>query len=373
MDDKESPQVPEDWRSVDRKVSNVVITASILVLVLVIVAAIFSGASVMVTFGAALLSIPILGLLVAGFVAFRHYRSIGVISSRRVLRWLAIFSWPSGLAATVPLLLFEVGPTLPESMTYLGFIGLFIGLLIGMFIAALSFQGALFFIGFGVAWLFSAIGRRVIPEILAQIKRGTPETSDSFQRKSLKWMFNIPDVIDARTLTISQEGRKGGFPWQTYKKAVIWEAYFAVLIVLYLSLNPILLDSVDLDLVLSVSPYLLMIISPMIVLHWLVYETLGARVKGPVKDFRLHNGLRQRMVQTIAAFATIIVFVQLVVRDPGFPLDSWALSVSILLFIFSATALAITFVYLNYFEQVLAKDISDDFARRYPPANENAE
>ena len=94
---------------------------------------------------------------------------------------------------------------------------------------------------------------------------------------------------------------------------------------------------------------------PLLILPWFIYLKLDAKIKGPVKDFKLFNGLSSRMFQTLVAFGTILILVRMALRNPGF----WSVLQSFIGFFmfFLAGVLLITFVYFNYFENDLAEDI----------------
>jgi len=370
MNESKRSPIVEDWKHIDRKVLKASSILLVLIIAIILALSISLEANTMTAI-ASLQIVPVIIFPALGIIAFKYYKK-GMIPNKIILKWFVILSLPSGMAAAIPLLLLEVMPKLPESITFLEFLGVFSSGFFGMFCAALLFQIIIFIFGFGVVWLFSAIGRHFTPGILIKIKGITSEKSNSFQQKLLRWIFNIPDIVDTKTLTIYQGERKKIFPWSTYKKAIIWEMYLGILLVLYISLNPLLLESIDFGILVNMVQYLL-IVPPIIVMAWLIYSVLDARIRGPIKDFKLYDGLRQRMFQTVIAFSTIIVFVQAVIRNPDFALYVWATTISFLFLIFFAIVLIFSFIYFNYFEYILARDISDDFAKKENSMSENVE
>ncbi len=114
---------------------------------------------------------------------------------------------------------------------------------------------------------------------------------------------------------------------------------------------------------------------PIFILPWFIYLRLDAKIKGIVKDFRLFDGLKSRMLQTIVAFSKLILFVRMAVVRPGFGEFINAFLGFFMLFIIGV--ILTTFVYFNYFEN----DLAEDIVKRYeemkgegkPPVTENSD
>ncbi len=100
---------------------------------------------------------------------------------------------------------------------------------------------------------------------------------------------------------------------------------------------------------------------PMFILPWFIYLRLDAKIKGPVKDFKLFDGLYSRMFQTLVAFSTLILIFRMAVRDPDF-WDVMANFTSYIVF-FAMGIFIFTFVYFNYFNEDLAIDIAEKYEK----------
>ena len=98
---------------------------------------------------------------------------------------------------------------------------------------------------------------------------------------------------------------------------------------------------------------------PAFILPFFIYLRLDASIKGPVKDFKLYNGIHSRFYQLIVAFGTLITFIRIALKD----IDKIILIKAFLNYYvgFIAISIVITFVYFNYFENELAKDIAQKY------------
>jgi hypothetical protein len=103
---------------------------------------------------------------------------------------------------------------------------------------------------------------------------------------------------------------------------------------------------------------------PIFILPWFIYLRLDAKIKGLVKDFRLFDGLKARMLQTLVAFSTLILIVRMAVVRPGFREFISSFLGFFVLFIIGVVVT--TFVYFNYYENDLAYDIARKYEKIKP-------
>jgi len=173
----------------------------------------------------------------------------------------------------------------------------------------------------------------------------------------LQWLFNIPDVLDTRLLTINFEPKQR-FPWNVLKTAFLWVSILgfiiAMLIVNYITSFAQL--SIENMLVIS---GLITTMTPILVLSWFIFLRLDARIKGSINDFKLYNGLKSRITSYTVTFGTIILLIRLALIKTALYQMFWLFASYYPLFLVSA--IIITFIYFNYFENDLARNI----AKRY--------
>jgi len=311
----------------------------------------------------------ILIFILTGILSFHYYRMSGIISTKKMFKWFAIIAAVSAPVFTVILFLDTLSTTndpnlyLGSIVSYMTFIGLYIGMFLAVFLILVSFT----FFSFGMIGILSALERGIIPEILHNVSRITPNISDSMKKKNnkifliysiLRWFFNIPYSLDTKTLTINTSKSKNHFPWSIYKKALIWQMILGIVVIIYISLNPFFLEDSSFQNLFNIATVIALFI-PMIIIPWYIFLRLDAKIKGPIKDYQLYGGVAYRMYRTFMTLGTILIIIRLALKnvDPQDVINT--LPVFFLFFI--VVILIITYVYFNYFENNLAEDVSERF------------
>lgn len=192
----------------------------------------------------------------------------------------------------------------------------------------------------------------LIPLDLRWVKRITRR--GHLKARILAWVLLIPEHLDTGSLTIRMPEREREFPWKRFWNAMAWMVAFNILVAIYISLNPFFLRSASLEELIGFMTSGFIIV-PIVVLPWLVTERLDARIEGPVKDFRLFEGIRSRLVRTFLALGTLMIFIRFAVEDIAperimYNFGGFFLFSFLLLF-------TINFIYFNYFEYELARTI----------------
>jgi hypothetical protein len=314
---------------------------------------------------------PILTSLVAAFMftgilAFKYHGKRGIIKTRKIFKWYTKVALVIGLAFAFGMFFLLTQTSIlgePTEGNTLVMIVLFVALFIGGLIAAFFGFIVILLTGFGMIGFLSALIRSKTPDLLVEITKITPNTTEERKKGEkrtyfgyiwLGWAFDIPDVLDTKTLTINSGEQKKKIPWPIFKQAIMWQVFFGIVIVVYISFSPFLLDLMDMMSLFNIASNVTTFI-PLLILPWFIYLRLDAKIKGPMKDFKLFDGLKSRMLQTIVAFGTILILVRIALKNPGF----WSVIQSFIGFFmfFFAGVLIFTFVYFNYFENDLAEDI----------------
>jgi hypothetical protein len=336
----------------------------------------FAGAIVSGEFGLDVIIPSILGSIGAafcftGFLAYKYHRKRGIIPTKRILKLLVKVSIIIGIGFAIGMFFLLTQTSILEDPPVTGDSLMMIAMFVALFIAGIlaAFLGfiILLILGFGMMGVMSALIRLKTADFLHEITKITPnltETKKKEDRKTylgfvwLRWAFDIPDVLDTRTLTINRGELKKKIPWPIFKNAVMWQLFFGFVIVIYISFSPFLLDIMDMMALFSIAMNVSTFI-PLFILPWFIYLRLDAKIKGPVKDFKLFDGLSSRMFQTLFAFSTIILIVRLALEKQGIRsvLSSFALFYPF----FVVGVFLFTFIYFNYFENDLAYDIANKY------------
>lgn len=306
---------------------------------------------------------------ITGLLAFYYYSKSGIISTKKIFKWFAIIAAIIAPVFTAVLFLDILSKSIDPNL-YLWSntaIAALIGLYIGMFFAVFLVFVLLFFFGFGMIGLLSALERGIAPEILIHVSRITPHMSDSMKKKDIKayigysalrWFFIIPSSLDTKTLIISHVEPKKKFPWTILKKALMWQILLGAIVLIYISLNPFFLEVTSFQSLFNMASNISVMI-PFIILPWFVLHRLNARISGPVKDFQLYSGIAYRMYRTFVTLGTLIIIIRLALKNVN-PQDVIT-TFPIYYMFFIAIIILLTFTYFNYFENDLAKDIASRF------------
>jgi len=318
--------------------------------------AINTGMWGLTTFGYDILITFIWSTFLMGMFFVRMFQSKGIVSFRRMLMVILKASVVFGFIFVVLIngaLSYAgqidpagEGENLPEGA---GFVSMLIGLYIGGFIAGISIllMGYILCMGLvGVIYLFT-VG--LAPPFLRRVRNLTH--GDRWYGKALEWLFFIPDNLDTSTLHATAPVMEEEFPWVRFKRAVAWQAIFALLVAILVSLNPFLLDTLSIETLFEIMNNAHIIV-PILFLPVMVILRLRVRIDGPVKDFHLYIGIRSRLVRTFLAIGTLVLFIRMALKD----LDPEMLLLRLTLYSLLSITLISTFtwLYFNFVENQLA-------------------
>lgn len=292
---------------------------------------------------------------------------------KRILKWFALISLVIGLVFAAVIFWYATQTTILDDQSLelsgIEMIGMFIVLCLMGFIGGFIVLLGAMILGFGMIGVMSALIRSKTPELLVEIKKITPNISESMKKTDKKtyrgyawlgWIFIIPYVLDTSTLTINHDESHKQIPWTVFKKAMVWQILFGNIVVIYISFNPFLLELMNMQALFSIASNVTLFI-PILVLPWFIYYKLDVKIKGPVRDFRLYDGIKARMFQTLVAFGTILLLIRLALKNPQFQDFAWGFLGYFMFFV--GGVFIFTFVYFNYFNDDLAIDIATKFEK----------
>lgn len=303
---------------------------------------------------------PLLGGMIAvffmtGIPAVWFYIMKGKIS----MKWLVLVVLALSFIYMVSLEVTNQNDIIPEPLNSHGVAGH----LIYFYMFALAILLLYIFVAFGMMWALTFAQRLSVPDGLEEIKAITANRSKKnralsspryWRARILSWAFFIPDQLDTGTLRLKFGKVRKGFPISEYLQAFGWNMLFGVFITLLLTLNPFLKDLPAFQDIFGLSAIISFFV-PILVLSWFIFKRIGARIEGPVKDFRLFDGLRSRVSGSILAVSTLIIFIRISLQtmDPAQALlDFYELFID-----FTAVVIITTFVYFNYFEEDVAQRV----------------
>jgi hypothetical protein len=354
-------------KKVDRRVLIIFSVFALLSLVLPISLSPFFEGATASDIASRTLSGLMLSFFLAGFSSFLNHRKSGLTPRKRLLtRFAAVSVVISLLVGVAIVFVIETNPGFIEmpdlgSGTLQDRIPLVVAYLF-VTLTPVFFVSILFFmvLAFGIIGVMSAIERRVTPWILNMIASSGGKAKLSIPERILRWCFDIPDIVDARTLVLHPVAAKRAVARSDVLQGVGWQLFFGAILAVYASLNPFLSDRSPSSLLTIFSALTAAAsIIPLLVLPWFIYRRLDARIKGLAKDFTLFNGVRARLFQSFVAVGTLVILVRLSITK--IDLETYLTGFSSFMVMLFSSALMCTFVYLNNFENGLADDIATGF------------
>ena len=308
--------------------------------------------------------------LITGTFVYVKRCNKGIISAKNLLKWL----WLSSLAIAIFITIvgysigeFAVDIGIPPSLSInLVFIWSTENILSILFafveiaFISLIFQFVIIFIGFGFIWFSGWLVRVFLPSALNKLRLATFTKTDFLTTSILLWLMDVPRALEPHSLMVEIGERPKAYPWNKFFWIISWELFLGTILAIYVSFNPMFLDTMNITGLLSTMG-LLSVIIPVIVVPLFIILAIQARIPGTRTYFLLYHGIRSRILQTFVALGTLFLLIRLALAryDPGLIVQSFLGYYTIL----GILSVYFTFVYLNYFEHDLAIKVVEDYER----------
>lgn len=311
----------------------------------------------------------IITCILTGILVYMNYRKRAIIPTKKIIGWFAKFAIAIAPGLTAIIYFSEIS-TNPDPNISIGtpvFFFMIFVLFIIMFLIVFLILFIILIFALGMIGLLSAAIRGITPQILLHVSRITPNVIDTAQNPDskmpkvysfLSWLYCTPEELDSRTLRINRGKPVKHYPWSSLKKAMLWQFLFGVVVIIYISLNPLYLGSMSFQRLFNIASNATTFI-PFIIIPWFIFLRLDARIKGFVRDYKLYDGIVYRMYRTVVTLGTILIIIRLGLQsvDPMEVLQTFSAYFVMLL----GTTFILSFVYFNYFENGLAWKV----AKRY--------
>jgi hypothetical protein len=327
----------------------------------------------LVSFVFSVLAGLVVTLSITGILAFVYYYKGAIISTRKILSWFTIFAFIFSAVATIVIFLLAQTQYFGSSTVFLfdlNAISVYNIILqfFVLFLLTLFVQIDLMFEAFGLIWMLAVVEKSTVADTLADITKITSNTSNFMSKKDksnsrrylvLQWLFNIPNVLDTKLLTINYEPKQK-FPWKVLKTAFVWVSILGFLIAMLIVNYITSFAKISRENMLVIAG-LITTMTPIIVLSWFIFLRLDARIKGSINDFKLYNGLKSRTTSYTVTFGTIILLIRLAIIKTDLHQLFWLFASYYPLLLVSS--IIITFIYFNYFENDVARNIVNRYRR----------
>lgn len=303
-------------------------------------------------------------LMVVGIPSYLRNREYGLTPRRRILKWMAALSVVFTILLLLVVTLGEVyAPDLVQLDDGLAGGGVLMSIILAvvLFPVMMISLMAAYLVAFGAVGVMSAVQRLGVSGILRRTARLSGAERPSLVDRAVGWMFDIPEVVDTRTLSLRPSAPRSSVSLSDLKAPVLWQLLFGFVLGIYISFNPFVSDRSPAAL-LSLFSLLTAasVLFPLMILPWFLFSRLGAGMKGQAKPFTLYKGIRSRMFQSYFAFGTLFILLRVSFQEIAVAFETYVAAFSVFMFSLLGSALLATFVYFNYFENRIAEDIVEE-------------
>jgi len=206
----------------------------------------------------------------------------------------------------------------------------------------------------GVVALVDAVQRAVFYHVLRRIEYINIKEKLTFKDKTVAFVFNVPEDIDTRNITMDYDLSRTKIPWREVGNSISLGMMVGMFIWIYISMNPVFMD-LSIGASIPLLMFTLILYIPVIVMPWSIFRSLNVRIETNYRDFRIYNGIRatlQRMaVPVVAALFFVLVAINTsdIITVGGYILLSAGMIVVIVT--------AVSLLYYWLFEAVTINDI----------------
>lgn len=362
------------WANLDRPDRRILILFFFLLIIIltpIIVTGIPSWKENPVSLIISILSGLIFTFPLTGILVFVYYYKRAIIPTRTILSWFLICVFIFSAVANVIIYLLTQMRYFSSSTILLFDLPLNIynipGNFFVLFLYAFLIPIVMMSAAFGMVWMLAVVEKSTISYTLVDITNITSSTSDSMLNKLtrgrylvLQWLFNIPNVLDTNLLTINRDEPKKRFPWKAFKTTFLWASFLGVILAILMVHYGKSLAQISIENMFAIVGFIAMMI-PILILSWFIFLRLDARIKGPIKDFKLFNGLKSRVTHAIVTFGTLVIFIRLVLEKTN--IQQLFLSFINFYPAFLVFTTLSAFIYFNYFENDLAKNVANRYRK----------
>ncbi|MGE4213130.1 MAG: hypothetical protein AB7E75_07285 [Candidatus Methanomethylophilaceae archaeon] len=186
----------------------------------------------------------------------------------------------------------------------------------------------------GVVAVAEAIQRVSFYRVVHSVEYMNVKRKLSLWDKMVVFLFNVPDDLDTRNVTMNYNFQRTSIPWKEMIQTITMALMLGMFIWIYLSMNPAFMGEDSLKSI-PIFMFSLVLVIPLIVLPFTVFKSLDVRVETNYRAFHIHSGVMETLKRMALPIGATLIFVLLAINtsDP----------VQVMTYI-GASALAIIFV-----------------------------
>lgn len=212
--------------------------------------------------------------------------------------------------------------------------------------------------GTGVVAIAEAIQRATFYSIVHSIEYMNVKSKMSFFDKMVSFVFNVPEDLDTRNITMNYNLQRMSIPWKEMTQTIGVALMLGMTIWIYISMNPAFMEPETLNGISQISIFMfsLVLIIPLLVLPFTIFKSLDVRVETNYRAFHVHGGAMETIKRMALPIGATLIYVLLAINQADL--------IRVVAYI-GGSALAIVFVvgytcilYYSTNERPLVKDIA---------------
>jgi len=211
----------------------------------------------------------------------------------------------------------------------------------------------------GVISTVVAYFRRYTTMIYLSIEKIKNDATDSARGKFSRWIYEIPDVIDIRSVELEPAHDNDTFPVKMFFSMAFSIFALGLSISSYIFLNPIFQSTFTLGETVAITVILSFFV-PVLVIPWFITKSTGAKIKSQARDYYLWKGMKRRLYQ---GFFAVMFLLSMFAISVYLGYDIWRTSMTYAGYVAITAFLSLlySFVYINFYYSGFKKAIIDDF------------
>lgn len=230
--------------------------------------------------------------------------------------------------------------------------------ILGIFIGVYSLFTMIILVGFGVVSVIVGYFRSYLHRILAYIEKS--KDADTLRKRITYGMFMIPDIIDVKSVELDPEDDGTRFNRDLMLGTFTSLFVLGITVCSYLFLNPLFLQNIPFEEMVTISIMLSLFLSPFII-PWSIIKSVGANVTSDApRPYFLWKGLKGRLYQSFFAVAFMMMMITLsAYLGMDFSRILWTYVGYVA--IMGVISLITSFIYVNYFYRGFRNGIIKSF------------
>jgi hypothetical protein len=213
---------------------------------------------------------------------------------------------------------------------------------VSLIVSAYSITLMVLFAAYGVVSVIVGYFRSYFYRVLRSLEL----PSEKRKNRIPEWLFQIPDIIDVRTVELEPDIDDERFNVGLFLNTAFSLFILGIVICSYIFINPLFLRILPFEEMLLIGMLLSLFISPLVI-PWSIVRSIGAKVTSDApRDFYLWKGMRGRLYQ---GFFTITFFMMLLTLSVYLGMDFSRIATTYLGYVAFMGIIAIitSFVYVN--------------------------